>query len=61
MTGSVDAVAVTVSGATSGNSRPITANTIFKFNVINVNIRGGYDPNTGTNYPLVNYKLRNEI
>ena len=50
MTGSVDAVAVTVSGATSGNSRPITANTIFKFNVINVNIRGGYDPSTGTNY-----------
>ena len=34
----------------SSSSRQIVANTIFKFDVVNVNIRGGYDPNTGTNY-----------
>ena len=48
---------MTVSGATSGNSRPITGNTIFKFDVVNVNIRGSYDPSIGTNYLVLSYEM----
>ena len=59
--GSVDAVAVTVSGV-SESSRPITANTIFVFDVVNVNIRGGYDSTTGTYFTnIFNWKFFQKI
>ena len=49
--GSVDAVAVTLNGIPA-RAYTITPGAIFKFNVVNVNIRGGYDPSTGNFSPF---------
>ena len=46
LSGSVDAFSVTLSPKAT-NYHPIVANKIFKFDVVTVNIRGGYSTETG--------------
>ena len=55
--GSVDAFAA-VLGPRGGNVQNVVAGQIFIFDVINVNIKGGYDVTTGINCWRLKLELR---
>ena len=57
ITGSVDAFAA-VLGPRPSSRQPVVTGQVFKFDVVKVNIRGGYNPNSGKNIcQLVNGAL----